>query len=150
MAEKMKNALSGIFGSVYIFLLGLALWALLLGLLSFFYAGSVSRTGESPSSLINPIPVYPFVFALAAFVVGRTKKGKNHALMSPAAYLLIVGSSLLISFDPPDEKTTPLLEYFMLFSPIILIPVGYAFGRKLQSHQDAGINSVTSLRDSTP
>ena len=148
MAEKMKNALSAIFGSFYIFLLGFALWAIFLGLLSFLYAGAVSRTGASPAFFINPIPVYPIVFAVSAFVVGRTKKGKNHALMSPAAYLVFIGLSLPLSFDPPDENRSVFLEDLTLFSPIILIPAGYAFGRKLKSHQGGGINSE-SLRSST-
>jgi hypothetical protein len=139
----MKDILSGILGSVYIFLLGLVIWAIFLGILAFTYAGAVSRSGENPSYILDPVPVYPVVFAIAAFVVGRTKAGKNHAYLSPLAYLLFIGLSLPLSFDPPDPQRSKIIELATLLSPIILIPTAYWGGRKMRSQPVDTDNQIT-------
>ncbi|MGJ8641411.1 MAG: hypothetical protein ACSHYA_18625 [Opitutaceae bacterium] len=132
----MKNTLSGILGSVYIFLLGLVIWAIFMGVLAFTYAGAVSRSGDSPTYFFDPVLVYPVTFAIAALVIGRTKPGKNHVCWSPLAYILFIGSSLPLSFDPPDPpdpQRSQIIEVVTLLSPIILIPTAYGVGRKVRS-----------------
>ena len=127
----MKELFSAIFSSAYIFLCGIVIWATTLGVFSVIHLIGVSREKESPA-LIEPSLLYPLVFALAGFVVGRIKKGKNHILATPLVYLLFISGSLLTA-SPPEEFAREASDTILIFSPILLIPLGYWIGRKNQS-----------------
>jgi len=141
----MKELFSAIFSSVYIFLAGIVLWVTTLGAFSIIHLVGISREKESPA-LIDPTLFYPILFALAGFVVGRTKKGKNHILATPLIYLLFISASLLTA-SPPDDYVRKISDTLLMFSPIFLIPLGYWIGRKRRSQPVGAINSVrASLR----
>lgn len=138
----MKEFFSAIFSSVYIFLSGIVLWVTTLGVFSIVHLIGVSREKESPA-LIAPTLFYPIVFALAGFVVGRTKKGNSHILYSPLCYILFITASLMTA-SPPEDFVREVSDTIVMFSPIVLIPLGYGIGRKLKSQPVAVVNASSA------